>query len=157
MCTGLEVAALVAATAGTAISVKQQSDMADFQAEQASANADTERQAGEIRAQQSRERARKVAASARASLAASGIDVGSPSADLINKDIIERGEKDAFTQTVDATDRATALRQQADISSLRGSQAQVAGALNIASSVISTGANSGAWGSQGVGESNAAN
>lgn len=149
MCTGAELALVAGglSAAGTVIGVQQQQELANFQAEQASANAETEQQAGEIRAEKTRERARKVAAAARASLAASGIDIGSPSAELINKDILERGEQDAFTQTSDASDRASRLRQQADVFSLRGRQAPLVGALQIGQSAISLAGTQGAWGS----------
>lgn len=148
MCTGVELALVAGglSTAGTLIGVQQQQELADFQAEQATANAETAQQAGEIAAEKTRERARKVAAAARASLAASGIDIGSPSAELINKDILERGEKDAFVQTADAGDRASRLRQQADVFSLRGAQAPIAGATQIGQTVISTGTGAGFWG-----------
>jgi hypothetical protein len=146
MCTGAEIAMIAVAVAGTAITVKNQQDMADFQEKQAKANADAERQAGEIRAQQARDRARRIAASARASLAASGVNIDSVTGNLINKDITMRGEQDAFAQTLNAEDRATALRQQADVFKLRGDQAVSSGVANLSSTVISTGARQdGTW------------
>lgn len=146
MCTGAEIALLGTAIGGTAIQVSQQKKLADFQADQANANANTEKQAGEIRAEKARERARHIAASARASLAASGLDLDSVTANLINQDIVKRGEEDAFTQTLNAEDRATALRQQADVFNLRGDQAVVSGVANVASSAISTGVRKdGSW------------
>ena len=154
MCTGAEVALLVAAGASTAITVHNQKEQADFQADQAKANAETERQAGEIKAQKARERARRVAASARAAIAASGLDVNSVSANLINKDIIERGEEDAFVQTLNAEDRASALRQQANVFKLEGKQAVSSGVARFGSSAVSAGARSdGTW--YGYGGSNA--
>lgn len=146
MCTGAEIALIAVAAGGTAITVKNQKDIADFQAEQAKANAQAEKDAGEIRAEQARERARRIAASARASLAASGLDIDSITGNLINKDIIMRGEQDAFAQTLNAEDRATALRQQADVFKLRGDQAVSSGVANFSSTAISTGARKdGTW------------
>ena len=141
MCTGSELALIAAAVgAGSAIHQgNQQKKLANFQAEQANANANAEREAGEIRAEQARERAMRVAASARASLAASGVNIDSITGNLINKDIIKRGEKDAFTETLNAEDRATALRQQADVFRLRGRQAQQAGYIRAANSAIKSG------------------
>ena len=73
MCTGMELA-LVAATgiqAGSAIMQgQQQKDMYEYQAAQADADAETARQAGEIKAERIRKKARSVAASTRAALAA---------------------------------------------------------------------------------------
>lgn len=146
MCTGAEVALLAATVASTAATVEHQKDVAEFQADQARARADTEKQAGEIRAEKARERAKRVASSARAAMAASGVDIDSVTGNLINKDIIMRGEEDAFAETLNAQDRATALRQQADVFNMRGRQAQTAGAANIATTAISTGARSnGSW------------
>jgi pyruvate/2-oxoglutarate dehydrogenase complex dihydrolipoamide acyltransferase (E2) component len=146
MCTGAEVALLATMAGSTAIQVSQQKKLSDFQADQANANADAEKQAGELRAEKARERAKHIAASARAALAASGIDLDSVSANLINKDIVERGEKDAFVQELNAEDRATALRQQADVFNLQGDQAVVAGVANLSSSAISTGVRKdGSW------------
>lgn len=146
MCTGVEIALLAASAATTAISVTQQQKTANFQEAQAKANAATEAQAGEIRAEQARERARRIAASARASLAASGINIDSVSGNLINKDIIMRGEQEASAEIMGATDRATALRQQADIFGLQSRQAATAGLATFASSAISTGARKdGTW------------
>lgn len=146
MCTGAEAALLIGSTAGTAISIKQQGDLADFQESQARANADAEQQAGELRAEKTRERALRIAASARATLAASGVNIDSVTGNLINKDILERGEQDAFIQTLNAKDRATALRQQADIFNLQGDQSFVSGVTDLADSAISTGARKdGSW------------
>jgi len=146
MCTGAEIALIAVAAGGTAITVKNQKDLADFQADQAKANAETEKQAGQIRAEQTRERASRIAASARASLAASGVNIDSVTGNLINKDITMRGEEDAFFQEMNAEDRATALRQQADVFNLRGKQAVTEGVANVASSAISTGVrNDGTW------------
>jgi len=148
MCTGFEFAALAATAVGTAVTVKNQQDIAGFQADQANANAETEKQAGEMRAAKTRERGKRIAASARAAMAASGVDIDSVTGNLINKDIVERTEQDAFTETLNAGDRATALRQQADVFSLRGSQAATAGVANFASSAISIGGQAGWYGSE---------
>jgi len=146
MCTGVELALLGATAATTAISVNQQQKMDDFQEAQAKANAVVEKDAGEIRAQQARDRAKRIAASARAALAASGLNIDSVTGNLINKDIMIRGEQDATTEMLNATDRATAIRQQADVFNLKGKQAMTAGVTDFASSAISTGARKdGTW------------
>jgi len=146
MCTGAEIAILASMAAGTAISVNQQNKMANFQEAQAKQSAVEETQAGELRAEQARERAKRIAASARANMAASGVNIDSVTSNLINKDIIARGEKDAFTETLNAADRATALRQQADVFNLQGRQAVTAGVVNLATSAIATGARrDGSW------------
>ena len=154
MCTGAEIALIFATTvsAGAAIqSGEQQKDYNAYLAKQAEYDADTERQAGEIRAEQRREQARRVAATARANLAASGVDIDSETANAINADIIRRGEIDALTGVDDSLDTAGRLRQQAAGLRLQGRQAQTAGYAQAASTIASYGANSGWYGSGGSG------
>jgi hypothetical protein len=135
MCTGAE-AVLLAKTGAIGVSAIQARKLAKFQSAQASANAQAEEDAGELRAEKFRQRAKRVASSARAALAASGVGIDSITANLINKDIIERGELDASVEVSDAKDRATALRQGADIAKLRGRQAITSGIINIGASAV---------------------
>lgn len=141
MCTGMELA-LVAATgiqAGSAIMQgQQQKDMYEYQAAQADADAETARQAGEIKAERIRKKARSVAASTRAALAAKGLSVSGETSNLINKDIAEQSELDAILGIDDANSAASRLRADASLDRLRGSSAQTAGFLNAGSSALAT-------------------
>lgn len=140
MCTGAEIALIGAAVAGTGSAIysgEQQKDLADYQAKQANADADTERQAAEIRGDKIREKAKSHAASVRASLAASGVSLDSVSANLINKDIIQRGEEDALVGNNDSADAASRLRAQASALRAQGRGAQVAGYAKAGSTALS--------------------
>lgn len=150
MCTGAEAFLIfsTAVSAGAAISsAEQQKDYNQYLAKQADYDADTERQAGEIRAEQRREQARRVAASARANLAASGVDIDSETANAINADIIRRGELDALTGIDDSADAATRLRAQAVGLRADARQAQIAGYAQATSAIASYGNSAGWYGS----------
>lgn len=158
MCTGPEVAMLFASgvSAGSAIMQgEQQKDYNEYLAKQAEADADTERQAGEIRAKERREQARRIAASARANIAASGLDVDSVTANAINADIIKRGELDALTDVDNSLDAATRMRAQASGLRFDGRQAQTGGYAQAASTIASYGAASGWYGGGGSGTTTA--
>ena len=139
MCTGVEIALLASTglAAGSAIVAGQQhKEVAKYEAAQHKADADTEKQAGEIRAEKIRERARAQAASARAALAGSGVSVDSVTANLINQETIQAGELDALTTQNDSLDAATRLRNQARVDVMKGKQAEVAGYVGAASSAL---------------------
>ncbi|MBQ0795760.1 hypothetical protein [Zhongshania sp.] len=148
--TAVAVKAMWAATAvsaGSAIySGYQQKEMADYQAKQANADADAEQQAAVIRGDKIREKAKSYAASTRAALAASGVSIDSISANLINKDIIQRGEEDALIGINDSADAASRLRAQAKMSRTEGRNAVVAGYAKAGSTVLSGYAQSGWYG-----------
>lgn len=139
MCTGAEIALIGAAAigAGSAIySGQQQKAAAEYQADQAEADAIAEKGAAQVRAEKIRERARTQAAAARAAIAASGMNVNSQTSDLINEDIIRRGEMDAETGVNDSLDAAARLRAQATSLRSSGSAAQTAGYANAASTAL---------------------
>ena len=141
MCTGVEIALLASAGASAGMSVMsgmQQKEMNKFQAEQAEADAVTAKGEAQVRAEKIREQAKAQAAAARAALAASGVSLDSQSASLINKDIISRGEEDAFTGIDDSLDMASRLRASAKTLRTAGKQAMVAGIANAGSTALST-------------------
>lgn len=137
----LAVAATGLSATSSVLGGMQQSAMMKGQAAQANADADAERGAAMVRAEKIRKMAKSQAASARASLAAGGVNLDSASASLINKDIIERGEQDALTNINDATDTAGRLRAQAKSLRSAGKQAVVGGLAQAGSSVLGTYAN----------------
>lgn len=140
MCTGYEIAmvAMAAVGAGTAIySANQQSEMADYQAAQAQADANADKSAAEVQAEKIRKLARIQAGEATASLAGSGVDVGEGTALNINKDIYGRAEEDAVMTVFGGTDRAARGYADASMSRMKGDTAQTAGYLNATSSVLS--------------------
>lgn len=139
MCTGATVALLAAAAIGTGTAIysgQQQKAAMKYQADQAEADAIAEKGAAQVRAEKIRERARAQAAAAKAAIAASGVNVNSETANLINEDIIKRGEMDAETGVTDSLDAAARLRAQATSLRISGSSAQTAGYANAASTAL---------------------
>lgn len=141
MCTGAEIAILAATgvSAGSAIMQgQQQKKMYEYQADQAEADADTARQAAELKAEKIRDKARRTAASVRASLAGSGVSLDSITANAINKEIIHDAELDAILGIDDADSMANRLRAGASVDRLRGHSAEQAGYVNAGTSALAT-------------------
>lgn len=153
MCTGAEIALIAAAAAGTGSAIysgQQQEKLAEYQAAQSEADANTEKQAAQIRGDKIRERAKSQAASIRASLAASGVSLDSVTANMINKDVIQGAEEDALIGINDASDAAGRLRAQAGVLRIQGRNAKIAGYAKGASSALSaySGSQGGWYGGQ---------
>ncbi len=137
---GVETALIVGTVVSAASAIssgQQQKKIANYQAKQAEADANTEQQAAEIRAEKVRERARRIAASARAATAASGLSLDSETANQINQDIIKRGELDALVGVDDAGDAASRLREQATALRIKGKSEQTAGYAQAAGTALS--------------------
>jgi hypothetical protein len=133
-------------SAGSAIqSGRQQKAFANYQADQAEADAAAEKGAALVRAERIRSIARKTRGSARADLAAAGVSVGEGTPLLIEEDIIKRGEEDALIGIDDAQDAASRLRAQASGLRMQGNQAQTAGYINAASSALAAGNTYNGW------------
>jgi hypothetical protein len=94
----VSIISTVASMASSAKQGQQQQQQANYQAAQASADANAERQVAQVNAEKIRRAARKQQSSARSALAASGVmaDAGTPL--MIQGDIIEGGEQDALTE-----------------------------------------------------------
>ncbi|MBP8297551.1 MAG: hypothetical protein KAX84_15675 [Burkholderiales bacterium] len=141
MCTGISMALMaVSAAAGAVSSIQQgrsQAAWADYQAEQAQADANAERGAAEVQAEKIRKMARIQAGEARAQLAGSGVDVGEGTALNINADIYGRAEEDAVMTIFGGSDRARRGEAEAAGLKMKGAQAQQAGYLNATSSILS--------------------
>ena len=117
---------------------RQQEAIADYQADQAEADAETAKQAAQIEGDKHREKVKRLAASARAAIAAAGFSLDSVTAEAINFDIIKRGEEDALINIKDAGDAASRLRAQADALRIGGNNAKTAGYAQAASSLLGT-------------------
>jgi len=138
MCDPVTIAvAATAVSAGTSVmSGYQQKQMNKFKASQAEADAEAGKGEAMVRAEKIRKHTQARAASARAALAASGVDVGSESATLINKDIIKRGEEDALVGIDDSLDAARRLKASATTLRSAGNQAVIGGLAKAGSSVL---------------------
>lgn len=138
---GVETVLMIAGAAFSAYSAIQQGDQqaewADYQAKQAEADAAAERSAAVIQAEKIRKLARAQAGESTAALAGSGVDVGEGTAVNINQDIYRRAEEDAVMTIFGGIDRAKRGEAQAQDDRIRGEQAQTAGYLNAAGSVLS--------------------
>lgn len=138
---GVETALIIATVASASASVMsgvQQRKMSNYQANQSEADAEAAKGEAINRAESIRKLTQQKAASARASIAASGASLDSQSASLINKDIIKRGESDAIVGIDDSLDAASRLRASASSLRSQGNQALVAGFTNAATSTLGT-------------------
>lgn len=127
-----------AASTGTAIMQgEQQKDWADYQSDQAKADAVAERKASILEAEKIRKLAKKQRSEATAALAASGANVGEGTAVLIDQDIAARGEQDALMSIFN--DSSSQLLTESNVMKQRGKQAQTAGYLNAGSTALEGG------------------
>lgn len=147
MCTGIEWTfgnILAAASAGmqamSSISKgQQQQDMANYQAAQAQADAQVEREVAQVNADKIRKAAKSQQSSARSALAASGVvaDAGTPL--MIQGDIIDRGEGDALIELLTGTRKGQKLDTEASGLRVAGSNAKAQGYAGAAGSLLATG------------------
>lgn len=147
MCTGIEWTLgniLTAASAGMQVASaigrgNQQNDMANYQAAQASADAQAEREVAQVNADKIRKAAKSQQSSARSALAASGVvaDAGTPL--MIQGDIINRGENDALTELLTGVRKGQRLDSEASGLRVAGSNAKAQGYAGAAGSLLATG------------------
>lgn len=142
MCTGAE-ALLLASTvvsAGSAIQQGQQAkDMGKYQAAQAQADADAAAEAAKLEAAQIRKAGERQRSSARAALAASGVNVDTGTAELINTEIQQNAEQDALTTIQNGGNRARMINAEGQMARISGRNAQTAGFLNATSTALGAG------------------
>jgi len=145
MCTGAELMLLsTVVSAGTAIQQgEQQEDWADYQSDQAQADATAERQASILQAEKIRKLAKKQQSEAIAALAGSGVNTGEGTAVQINEEIGYRGESDAIMTIFG--DQSSQYLKEAEGYKIKGQQAQTAGYLNAGSSVLEGGYEYNKW------------
>lgn len=105
----------------------QQGAMNDYQARQGQADAQAEHEAGEVRADKVRKAGKAQQSEARASLAASGVEVGAGTAVKIVQDIGRNAEEDAQQQLLQGLRTAARLDSEAQASTIAGSNARTSG------------------------------
>lgn len=143
MCTGLEMMLIASAamSATSAISEgKQKKDYANFQANQANADAQAEREQGVVEAGKIRKQGKYTSAEATSSLAASGVEVGAGTALKIDQQIARNTEEDALQQILFGTRKGARLDQEATGLRAAGKNAQRAGFMKATGSLLSAGA-----------------
>src|SRR3546814_13536306 len=133
MCTGLEIAALALAAAGTATTLygtdtaaNQEEANAKFAADQAEADARAEQGAAQVEAERIRREGKAQRAKAVAAAAASGVDVNSPTAPKIAQEITANAEEDAMPTTLTAGSPAARPNQQGQADAIAPSTAPTA-------------------------------
>ena len=143
MCTGIEMFQ-VAATAFSAISSIQQGKEAqrahDFQAAQAQADAQAEREYGQLRAEKVRKAGKAQQSEARAALAASGLEVGAGTPLLIEQTIGRNAEESAMQEILYGSRKGARLDQEAQAERAAGERARAGGYRGAAGSVLRGGA-----------------
>ena len=140
---GIETALLIGSAVvagGSAIMQGQQAEaMGNYQAEQARADADAAAESAKLEAANIRKAGERQRSSARAALAASGVNVDTGTAELINTEIQQNAEQDALTTIQTGVSRARMINAEGQASRIAGDNAATAGFLNAASTAMSAG------------------
>lgn len=142
MCTGIEIAAVastVLAAGGAVAQGQQQRKMANYQANQAQADAEAQRAAAKVEADKIRKAGREQAAAANAALAASGVETGEGTALRITSGITGDAEEDAYTTIMNGYNQGARLNAQAQADRISGRNASTSGYINAGSSLLSAG------------------
>lgn len=124
---------------------KQAALNADAQAEQSQNDADNAASAATVQADRIRKMARIQAGQARASLAASGVEVGEGTALNINEEITKNAEEDAVMTILNGQNQKKRGYVDSQNMALYGQQQQSAANSQAVGTVLSTGAQLGMW------------
>lgn len=142
MCTGLEIFT-IASTAFSAVSQinqgRQEQKFRNYQADQAQADAQAEREVGMIKADKTRKAGRAQQSEARAALAASGVEVGAGTPLLIEGEIARSAEEDALQEMLYGSRKGTRLDTEAQGFRMAGENAAAAGRTKAIGSVLAGG------------------
>lgn len=140
---GIETAVLIAAaasaTVGTvsALSQASQADkMADYQAAQSQADAQTAASAANLQARQIRTATERQRAEARASLASSGVSVGVGTAEQIDQTVNSRGEQDALSAIYGGTVKAQQITTAGTLAANESRNAATASRIGAATTAL---------------------
>jgi hypothetical protein len=148
MCGPTELLIASAAIAGgSAIYQGQQAEkMGDYQNAQAQADANAARGDAEVQAMQIREAGKRQRSAAVAAQAASGVDIGSGTAELINTEITKNSEQDAISTILSGRYRGQQLSNQGAFSKIKGENAAMAGYASAAGTALNAGSTAyGGW------------
>lgn len=119
---------------------KAQSAQYEYQARQAEADAQAEREYGITQAQKIRKAGARQLAETRASYAASGVDVNVGTPQDVNRAITQDIEEDALSAILDGDYRSQRLKAQAQAYRSGASTASTASTINAGSTLLSGGA-----------------
>jgi len=141
MCFEALVIASALMSASSSISQgKQQKNFANFQANQANADAVASREQGEVNAGKIRKAGKYQQAEAISDLAGSGVEIGAGTPLKIAQEIYRRTEADAFSEILTGTRQGSRLDQEATGLRAAGRNAQTAGYMKATGSLLSAGA-----------------
>lgn len=138
------VTVLVAATVGSTLlgaysqvqAGKQDEAWGNYQAAQATADANAERGAGQVEAERIRKLGKRQKAEADAGFAGAGIGINEGSAVDINRDITQGAEQDAYMAIVAGNDRGARLDADAKGARIGAKNAKRAGYLGAAGTLL---------------------
>lgn len=137
-------AIMMAATALQAISAisqgNQQAEQAEWQGRQAAADAQAEREAGEVRADKIRKAGRYQQSAARAALAGGGVEVGAGTPVKIVQQIFSDAESDAIAEEQTGVNRGKRLESESAAMKMAASNARTTGYLRAGGSLLQGGA-----------------
>lgn len=120
-----------------------QSNYAQYQKDQAQADANAKREAAMVRAEQIRKSAKAQKARAVAALAGSGVNVDSGTALNINQTIDKNAEQDAFLTIVGGNDSALRLESAAHGYGTQAANDKTAGYINAGTTLLGATTNNG--------------
>lgn len=130
------IAGLVIAAGSTAYSVHASNEAADEQSALQDKQAQMEKTAAEAEAGQIREKSRRVRAAQRAGLASAGVSLDGGTPDALLAETTRLSEQDAMAALSGGANRASLLRDGADITRAQGNRAAIAGSINGAATLI---------------------
>lgn len=115
----------------------RQSKMADYQTGQAAADASTAQSQAQVQARQIRTQTARQQAVARATLADSGVTVGTGTAEQVDQTIGQRGEQDALTAIYQGDTRAKQIQTAGNLAAAQSENASTASVINGVSTALS--------------------
>lgn len=140
MCTGLEIALLAGTTmaaTGSLMQGYQTKKYQEFQASQDEQQAKGELASAEIEAQNIRRAVKSQIGATRAAYAASGVQAGSGTPLVVEKDINQAGESDALMAVLGGRNRSSSLRASAGAYRASGDAAMTGSYLNAGGTLLS--------------------
>lgn len=102
--------------------------------------------AGQQQADVIQKRGTAARGAAKASYAASGVKVGSGSAQAVDDYIAQTADQDALSALINSTRRSSAMTLDAKLGRIAGKQARTAGYISAASSLLGSGYQMSGWG-----------
>lgn len=117
----------------------QQAQQYEWQSRQAAADAQAEREMGEVRAEKVRKAGRRQQSEARAALAASGVETGAGTPVKIVQEITRNAEADAQQELLSGNYRGQRMDAEAAGLKISGSNARTSGYMRAGGSLLANG------------------